>query len=115
MTTAKHTPGPWGINPFTADYEVSGTDAPFPELRQSALRQLGKHKFKAVSVGTKSGQVAIIPLDESNEHNAKLIAAAPDMLEALEYARMTFADLEASKRKGYFVEAPRIIAAAITK
>jgi hypothetical protein len=37
------------------------------------------------------------------------------MLAALEYARMTLADIEVSKRKGYFVEAPKIIAAAIAR
>lgn len=79
----KHTPGPWSINQYTADYEVVGTDAPLPGLRQQAIIGIGKNKFKAVSIGTGSGQVAIIPLDESNLDNAKLITAAPDMAEAL--------------------------------
>jgi hypothetical protein len=39
--------------------------------------------------------------------------AADKMLEALEFVRMTFADIEASKRKGYYTECPKIVAAAI--
>jgi hypothetical protein len=39
--------------------------------------------------------------------------AAAKMLEALEFVRMTFADLEASKRKGYYVQCPDIVAEAI--
>lgn len=40
--------------------------------------------FEAISIGTKDGQVAIIPLDESSEENANFVAAAPDLLYALE-------------------------------
>ena len=39
-----------------------------------------------MSIGSIEGQVAIIPLDESNEVNARLIAAAPEMLEAVNIA-----------------------------
>ena len=41
--------------------------------------------------------------------------AADEMLEALEFVRMTFADIEASKRKGYFAQCPKIVAAAIAE
>ena len=47
--------------------------------------------------------------------DARLIEAAPEMLEALEFVRMTFADMEASKRKGYDIECPKVVAAAIAK
>jgi hypothetical protein len=47
------------------------------------LAAAGKTQFDALSVGTHNGQVAIVPLDESNERNARLIAAAPDLLAAL--------------------------------
>ena len=43
-------------------------------------------KFVAISIGSTEGQVAIIPLDESNEANARLIAAAPELLEAVDIA-----------------------------
>ena len=39
--------------------------------------------------------------------------AAGTMLEALEYVRMTFADLDASKHKGYFTQCPKILDQAI--
>ena len=39
--------------------------------------------------------------------------AADKMLEALEFVRMTFADIEASKRKGYYTECPKVVAEAI--
>jgi hypothetical protein len=39
--------------------------------------------------------------------------AAGKMLEALEFVRMTFADIEASKRKGYYAQCPKIVAGAI--
>ena len=41
--------------------------------------------------------------------------AADTMLQALEFVRMTFADIEASKRKGYFSECPQIVAKAIAQ
>lgn len=39
--------------------------------------------FTAISIGVKEGQIALVPLDESNEANANLIASAPELLEAL--------------------------------
>lgn len=65
---AKLTPGPW---------EVSG--------RRAVYQDVGKvfAPFDAASVGTVTGQVAIVPLDESSLANAHLIAAAPKMYEAL--------------------------------
>jgi hypothetical protein len=41
--------------------------------------------------------------------------AADKMLQALEFVQMTFADIEASKRKGYYTECPKIVAAAIAE
>jgi hypothetical protein len=41
--------------------------------------------------------------------------ASGKMLEALEFVRMTFADIEASKRKGYYTECPKIVAEAIAE
>jgi hypothetical protein len=41
--------------------------------------------------------------------------AADAMLQALEFVRMTFADIEASKRKGYFSECPKIVVKAIAE
>jgi hypothetical protein len=41
--------------------------------------------------------------------------AAEKMLAALEFVRMTFADLEGSKRKGYFTQCPKVVADAIAE
>lgn len=41
--------------------------------------------------------------------------AADKMLQALEFVQMTFADIEASKRKGYYTECPKIVAEAIAE
>ena len=41
--------------------------------------------------------------------------AAHKMLQALEFVRMTFADIEASKRKGYYSQCPKIVAEAIAE
>lgn len=41
--------------------------------------------------------------------------AADKMLQALEFVQMTFADIEASKRKGYYTECPKIVAGAIAE
>ena len=73
------TPGPWRINPYAATYEAVSTDAPEMSSRLAALKEAGLSIFKAVSIGTSTGQVALIPLDESNMANARLIAAAPKM------------------------------------
>lgn len=40
---------------------------------------------------------------------------ANKMLEALEFVAMTFADIEASKRKGYYTQCPKIVAEAIAQ
>jgi hypothetical protein len=44
-----------------------------------------------------------------------LMIAAPEMRDALEFVAMTFADIEASKRKGYYTECPKIVSTAIAK
>lgn len=82
---AKHTPGPWEINPHEAEYMAIKSLAPDYQVeRHLMLAASGKNKFRALSVGNKRfGQVAIIPLDESNIANAKIVAAALDMAEAL--------------------------------
>ena len=80
MNEAKHTPGPWDIAPRSAPY-IAHSDNP---RIKAWLERSGTDRFDALSVGTKNGSVALIPLDESNMENARLIAAAPYMLEALQ-------------------------------
>lgn len=80
MTTAKHTPGPWSVAPRVGRYQV----IPATEHERIQLASINGLEFEALSVGGANRQMAIIPLDESNIDNANLIAAAPEMLEAIE-------------------------------
>jgi len=74
-----YTKEPWNIGPETARYEVCRG------IKRQALKVAGlPTEFEALSIGTDSGQVAIIPLDESNIDNAHLIVAAPGLLRELE-------------------------------
>ena len=77
-----HTPGPWYVEAFSATYRVIAA-ANHSTERLAALGARDLLQFEALSVGTKNGQVAIVPLDESSRENARLIAAAPDLLAAL--------------------------------
>lgn len=63
---SKHTPGPW---------TVGTADAPSRGPRRESLDELSR------------GQYNVFPLPEDDEvqANARLIAAAPELLEALEY------------------------------
>ena len=73
-----YTEGPWEIAPDAATYTIDG-------YAGRRLRAVGlPTEVLMLSVGTRSGQIAAIPMDESNVENARLIAAAPDLLEALE-------------------------------
>ena len=80
MSMSKYTAGPWEIAPRKARYRVTGEGA-------EALKACGLPvDIDMVSIGTSTGQVAAIPMDESNMANAYLIAAAPELLEAAETA-----------------------------
>jgi hypothetical protein len=69
--------------------------------------------------------IAIVPLwndegpdaglEQQSRQNAALIAALPDMLEALEWCDMALADIECSKRKGYLAQAIKLTRAARAK
>lgn len=74
-----HTLGPWQINPVTGTYRCIGS-ADHSDERLAMLAAIGKMQFEALSIGDVRGQIAIIPLDESNRDNARLIASAPDLL-----------------------------------
>ena len=70
------TPGKWSIAPVNQMYKpITPDDHP---NRDIILRGGLDKPFEAISIGTKNGQVALIPLDESKETNAKLIVKAPE-------------------------------------
>ncbi len=71
------TKGPWEMYTRRAIYRVG-------EKEEAKLKAYGMPtQFEAVSIGTKQGQIAIIPLDESSLANGQLISAAPEMYKAL--------------------------------
>lgn len=70
----KHTPGPWGIAPADEWRTASGQHAQFGEFRIDA----GSYRVATVSNANNAAQ---------NKANAALIAAAPDLLEALKTVR----------------------------
>jgi hypothetical protein len=67
---------------------------PGNEEERVALEKIGGITFEALSVGTWGGQVAIIPLDESNRDNANLIVAAPKLLNALRLIQKRMSDTD---------------------
>lgn len=72
--------GPWDVAPRVGRYQV----IPANEDERRKLASINALEFEALSVGTARAQVAIIPLDDANRATASLIAAAPDLLIALE-------------------------------
>lgn len=76
----KFTPGPWKLSLQEAEYTLGKEEA--KQLKMHGLPT----RFNAISVGSNNGkgaQMAIIPLDESNQANGYLIAAAPEMYEVI--------------------------------
>lgn len=72
--------GPWEIGARVGRYQV----VPANEQERCKLASINALEFDALSIGTRNGQIAMIPLDESNIANARLIAAAPELLAELE-------------------------------
>lgn len=108
----KHTSVPWEIGQRTGKYRV-------PIASIEALKKAGLSlEFEALSIGTTSGQIAIIPLDESNEANAKFIVRACNTHEALLEALKAMRALKVDRwRDDIFtvVDAERAADAAIAK
>lgn len=103
----KYTPGPWSIAPRKSDYEVAD-GAVRTKMIHAGLED--KMRFTCAAIEDKFGarSIALIPLDDSNMENASLIAAAPELLEALKEIRMTTKYTDSD----YFSKYDKIIAKA---
>lgn len=66
----EHTKEPWRIGKRKNNYKIDGN-----KKEMEILTRLGKVSFEALSIGVDYAQIAIIPLDESNESNARRIVA----------------------------------------
>lgn len=52
---------PWRLGTKSGNYKVDSKEASIEKLKK-----LGKDRFSAISIGHDKGQVALIPMDESN-------------------------------------------------
>lgn len=82
----KHTPGPWEIN---------------PRAKAMIMSESGRGIASAAVYSTNTGNGEHI---EENLANAKLIAAAPEMLEALKYAKRMLKTSNAIYDEQYITE-----------
>ncbi len=87
-----HTPGPWKVD---AMGNIWGADTKVCDMSEQPAMAAGYYREKT---------------DEEHKHNARLIAAAPELLEALKMAREELGGLPHSL--GYtFTHLPKIDAA----
>jgi hypothetical protein len=99
-----HTPGPWHTEPLLWDHGASiaicskqkGILAIIPPLNDAEDQATAEH-------------------DPHDIANGNLMAAAPEMLEALEAQEMAEWDAEAARRKGYFDRARELRRAALAR
>ena len=103
---SQHTPAPWEVQPCQANHGDT-TVIVAPNELDGVICEIWSPAW--------DDDVQLTPDQHRDRANARLIAAAPDMFEALDFVAMTFADMEASERKGYLTECPRIVAAAIAR
>lgn len=81
----QHTPGPWTIQATSQTIKILGATEPSPNGSASGL--VATTSWNASKQGPSSRQLA----------NAKLIAAAPDLLNALELAMATLERVKPSR------------------
>jgi hypothetical protein len=101
---AAHTPGPWHTEPLQWDHGASiaicskqqGVLAIIPPLNDAEDAATAGH-------------------DPHDIANGQLMAAAPEMLEALEAQEMAEWDADAARRKGYFDRAKELRRAALAR
>jgi len=96
MGEVKHTPGPWAVDEFP-DY-VDGSDMevldanhfPIADVRASPIINRWPERFPEMdhwAAGADDGRTQIYRAQDELLANARLIAAAPDMLAALKMLR----------------------------
>lgn len=98
MTTAAHTPGPW-------IYEYS----PYTSQDDTEILAFEVHGEEKVCDTNENR-----PLEEQ-EANAQLIAAAPELFDALSYFFNIMHDYPSSVRKGYVTHAKDMARAALAR
>ena len=79
MSETKHTPGPWRLEKQVAGRDWTSIGAPVATVGGEALCESVEFIVGTVSDFGPHGE-------QETEANARLIAAAPDLLEACEYA-----------------------------
>lgn len=77
MAESKHTPGPWTLGPSSVDYQ--GRPSSFIDPTCRSLTGAGWNEFAHVVVRLEGDDFD----NPQGVANARLIAAAPDLLEAL--------------------------------
>lgn len=100
MENAKHTPGPWHVR-FADNGGVLGIESSEPEDEPGAVGWVVRQR----GFGS--------PTSEAGKANAKLIAAAPELLSACEKALWALSGLERDPER--LQEAATVLSAALVK
>ena len=86
----KHTPGPWNVDCDSVSYAQSQTDHTQPLLTVHSAKT--NIVYVELSVLNHEGVGCNSSFDEEQKANARLIAAAPDLLDACKAARDALTD-----------------------
>lgn len=112
MSETKFTPGPWLVEEFGGDVAMGDDGTEFitsMPILSAARNRAGGRETIATAWGSEGDDPLCSLTNESTTANAHLIAAAPDLYEALAYARRflkpedhdtAFVDAALAKAKG---------------